>query len=207
MKHKKLLVILSLITSTLTFENSFASILFSDDFQGDLTQWNDTHSIGAIVTDPRVSGSHALAFTNTEYSISSTKTFIPTTNEIFTLSYDYLGLRIDEKIGGGYVGIKNTGGTTTWLSGDGSITTSNHNPDNSQWNHVSFTFTTSLSAFQLKLEQWGEKSDKSGTALFKNLVLSDDGPTPVPVTGTVWLMMTGLFGVLGLNRRKATIQA
>ncbi len=218
MKHRKLLMILSLITSALTFENSFASILFSDDFQGNLSLWNNTNSTGIIVTDPLDSDGHALAFTRfSNVFISSKKTFTSTTSGNFILSYDYLGLTEAQKTGGGYVGIKNRSGTT-WLSGDSFTPGSNSkktplfsNPDDGQWNHVSFTFT-SLSAVQLKLEQWEGKSDVSKTALFKNLVLTDsNGESPavaaVPITRTVWLMMTGLIGVLGLNRRKASITA
>lgn len=204
MKHKNILVALTLLTSTVVSGSTFAATLFADNFQGDLSQWGTNYS-GVIAIDPLISGGHALAFTagGSGGDIFSLNSFTSSTGGQFNLSYDYLGLNTNSGTGGGYVGINNPG--ETWLSGDGSYFTAFNNPDTNLWEHVSFSFTSS-SAIRLKLEQWGGKSNGYETALFKNLVLTDaNGPTPatVPLAGTVWLMLSGLMGVLHLNNRKS----
>lgn len=102
-----------------------AATLFADSFQGNLIQWGSVGS-AVIVADPLVSGGKALAFNVATGGgdIFAAQSYLSTTGNSFTLSYDSLGVGN----GGGYVGLNNANGET-WLAGDGYHATPVHNPD------------------------------------------------------------------------------
>ncbi len=179
-----------------------ADTLFSDSFQGDLSQWN-SNTGGVIVADPLVSGGSALAFARSigGGDLFAGATVTSSTSDTFILSYDYLGIGA----GGGYVGINRDGGET-WLAGDGSFPTDNSNPDTGTWQHVSFQFTQA-GAITLKLEQWDGQNQTPMQAYFKNLVLTDaNGVTAVPEPESYAMLLAGL-GLLGFMRRRKAKQA
>ena len=180
-----------------------ATTLFSDNFQGGLSQWGTLGS-AVIINDPLVSGGRALAF-NMPYGggdMFSAGSFSSSTSNTFVLSYDYLGLGA----GGGYVGISNANGK--WYSGDGSYQTPFHNPDTGSWQHVSFSFTSS-SPVQLMLEQWDGQNHTPRQALFKNLVLTDTNgasvaAVPEPGTYAMLLAGLGLMGIMVQRKKEAS---
>src|SRR5262245_59483677 len=131
-----------------------AGILFSDDFQTDLSQWSPNHS-GVIVANPLGAG-NALSFTDTYAGgdIFSTSQSFSGPGHTYTLSYDYRGTCGGPSCGG-YVGIAPGGNFTIagsqgdgWLSGDAPASwfTPFSNPNTGQWVHVSFTFNTNSNA-------------------------------------------------------------
>lgn len=192
----------SLVCSVGVASTASAATLFSDDFQGALSQWNPVGS-AVIVSDPLVQGGSALAFNSPKGGgdIFSATSFSSSTNNNFVLSYDYLGLGA----GGGYVGIRSPG--ETWLSGDGSYPTPFSNPDTGSWQHVSFSFS-SASAVRLELEQWNGRNGTPRQALFKNLVLTDTNGVSVaavPEPHTYAMLLAGLGAIGFIARRRRTV--
>lgn len=182
---------------------SMAATLMSDDFQGDLSQWQAGGS-AVIVADPLVSGGKALAFNAGAGGgdLFSAQSYASSTGGHFTLSYDYLGI----DAGGGYVGVDVSNGNATWemwLAGDGSYGAPNVNPNTGKWEHVSFSFQSSF-PITLKLEQWYGQNGTPQQAMFKNLVLSEAGNvSSVPEPGAYALVLGGLVVVAASRRRTA----
>jgi hypothetical protein len=177
--------------------------LFSDDFQGNLSQWNPNAS-GQIVPDPLdpLGGGKALNFgsTGSGGDIFSTNASFSNPSHIYTLSYDYLGTCGTASCGG-YVGIFPGGNFTIagsqgdgWLSGDAPAAwfTPFANRNTGVWEHISFTFDTNSSdPFGLKLEDFVDSNNTAGDAYFRNLELSAAAPEP-----STWAMMLlGFFGI------------
>nr|MBF0221843.1 hypothetical protein [Desulfobulbaceae bacterium] len=147
-----------------------ATLLFEDDFESGLTNWNETH--GQIVTESN--GNKALSFSST-YSAGDAFTMssfidvvVPGT---FTLEFDYFSPVGSSTNGGGFVGIDPDGirnnGTHTWLLGTNNYPGVTNLPiSNGNWVAVSHTFSTNYSQIHLMIEDFRAPA---GDALFDNL--------------------------------------
>ncbi len=172
-----------------------AAVLFSEDFQTDLTQWGPNNS-GVIV---EVSGGgDALAFTQTigGGDIFSASSFTAA-GENFHISVQYLGTCGNGASCGGFLGFNNADGET-WLEGSGPYPNPHPVTETGGWQTVSFDFH-SASPITLKLEECSGATDGGvpGNAFFRNLVLSDSIPEPAS-----WMLMIAGFGMVGAAARR-----
>lgn len=197
MKRKALLLLTGLVMAS----QASATVLFADDFQTNLSQWNP--GSGVITAAP--GGGNALAFTATigggdSFALSP----ISAVSGSYTLTFDYLGTCGAGQSCGGYIGFNNGSGET-WLSGSGGYPTTVPIIETGAWQTITVNFT-SASPFTLKIEDWNGATDgpTAGNAFFRNLVVSSGG-VPEPAT---WLMLVAGFGMVGVaSRRKDVVAA
>ncbi len=165
-----------LIMTTVGFGSASATTLFSDDFQGTLSQWA-AGSSGQIVNDPLGSGK-ALDFTRT---IGGGDLFqlaaVGSSTGNFHLSFDYLGNCAHGC--GGFVGFNYLNGPEVWLAGSDNYPTPTPLVENGTWTQVALDFA-SATPIVLKLEDYNGTSDGGtpGNAFFRNLVLTDGAVDP-----------------------------
>lgn len=195
--------------------NALATTLFSDDFQTNnlATKWAGPEyscsqgTSASIVSDPLVSGGHALAFGmgNCASDIVTTNMFSSVTGT-FIISFDYMhvGSGSGFGTGGGFLGWGNGSSINQWLEMD-SPAYGAPQPSN-QWTHITASFSSS-SPVNIAIEQWSGQSNTAGSALYKNLVLTDgNGPSPVasaPEPASITLMCMGLLGFAASRRKKS----
>lgn len=191
MKRKTIL----LLTGLAIASQASAAVLFSDNFQTNLSQWGANHS-GVIVTAP--GGGKALAFTDTigggDIFAAST---ISSLSGNYHISFEYLGKCGQGESCGGFLGFNNAAGET-WLSGSGPYSNPHPITETGGWQTISFDFSSS-SPFRLKIEDWNGASDgpTPGNAYFRNLVVSGAVPEP-----SSWLLMIAGFGMIGWAARR-----
>ena len=176
-----------------------AAVLFADNFQTDLSQWN-AGSSGVIVAAP--GGGNALAFTNTIgggdlFSASS----IASPSGTYHISFEYLGTCTQGASCGGFLGFNNPG--ETWLSGSGPYGNPHPIVETGSWQTISFDFT-SATPITLKLEDWNGATDGPTplNAYFRNLVIT--GSVPEPAT---WGLMIAGFAIVGVAARRRVASA
>jgi hypothetical protein len=228
---KKYMVIVALMGIPVIFGSTAANatLLFSDDFEGDLLAWTGKYGgphSGEIVADPLDLTNQVLHFTNVAsggdmYTIETFTSQV----DVFRLEFDYLG---DLSQGGdpgdlgGFVGITSvdpgTGtynsGTADWLAG----TQDNYPyprlelPDTGQWLHIRLFFESTVPV-HLMLEDFYRSNGGNaiaGDAYFDNVELHnpypheelEDSANPTPEPGTMLLFGSGMLGLAGLAKRR-----
>ena len=182
-----------------------ATTLFVDDFESGLDGWtgkNDGPHHGVILpTDPSADNYLAFSVTNSAGDIFTTSTSFASTTGTYTLAFDYMGLQGG---GGGFIGYSyGYPDSHTWLAG--SYYTPGYTDvvltDDGEWHHYEITFAAS-DYIHIMLEDFSATSGgRPLDAFFDNVTLTTDGAA-VPLPGAVWLLGSGLMGLLGLRRRR-----
>ena len=207
---------LTLATLLAVAPGARAALLFSDSFQGTLSQW-ETVGNGIIVSDPLNAGSKALAFSHLASGGDLYSPVISGTGAgTYTIGFDYLGKCGFTSQCGGFLGVQQTSGGEHWLASDtpyGGL--ADLYADTGAWQWVTFTFTAT-SSFALKLEDFSGSShayaytaEGGASAYYANIevysgsvALSDPmGASAVPEPGTVALLGVGIAGLGRLRRR------
>jgi chitinase len=193
---------------------SHAQSLFSENFEGDMSQWtgqNGSGHNGQIVTDPLQSDNKVLNFnqiTNSGdlFSINGTS-LVPGQNYLFSL--DYLGLEVTGVSNpddfGGFVGLVNglyAGPSTNyrWVFGTQAGGVDSHLIDNNNWSHYEFSFAwdssllangNSSNVVHIMLEDFNYSGGTAGDAYFDNLQI-----TAVPEPSIFTLLGIGAINLL-----------
>lgn len=183
---------------------AFATVLFFEDFESDLSAWqgtngNPTPDSGFITADPLQAGNNVLTFAdvNSAGDAFTTEDNFGGAGNDYVLSFDYLGTCSNNDCGGfiGYSdGLPAThiwlGGTSTAFGYDDIL------PDTGEWVSISIAFTSVYDTFSIMLEDWGFSGPIAGDAYFDNIML-----TAVPTPATLALIGVGLAG-FGFARRQ-----
>jgi hypothetical protein len=158
-----------------------SSVLFSDSFQNDLSQW--TAGGGVISAAP--DGHNALSFNRTwgNGDIFTNNSFSSSKGS-FTLSFDLMGNCGATSGCGAFVGAFGSISyydPATWIVSDTPYAQTAQAPDSTDktWNRVSLTFASTNA--RLMLEDWQGSPNAAPHSFFmRNLVLTDN-PTNVAV--------------------------
>jgi len=198
-------ILIGTVLSSITISAN-AAILFSENFEsGSLAQW--TAGNAQIVVDPLDSSNNVLNFTslNSAGDIFSTNSLFSSNSNLFTLSFDYLG---DNNDSGGFFGYSqglpanhvwlagsdtNYTGTTLWQDNLSGSLTDRILVGNKNWQHYSFTFTSSFNPIHLMIEDFVGSDNFAGNAYFDNIELTDAASVPEP--SILALFGMGLLGM------------
>jgi hypothetical protein len=191
--------------------------LFSESFEGSLSQWSVHNTDAYITVDPLNAGNHVLDFARTSGSSSATSLATIHSNGNFTLSFDYLGLaRAGSKAGdlGGTIGIVGAGNDTGafWLGSTGRGSQFVDLIDDGLWHSYSATFASPRGKnVQLVLKDANGARSVAGDAYFDNIVLQDvavvsnpggPGPQAVPEPDSMALAAVALLSALALGKAR-----
>jgi hypothetical protein len=200
----RFLLVVSLLLATPAL--CVAGPVFSDDFEGDLSQWfgksGGTHS-GYITADPNESD-HALAFRTLESAGELFTSVDKFAAGDYVLCFDYLGIPglggVPGNLGG-YVGISTgTPDTHRWLMGTSLAGGSEADDliDDGKWHRYEISFTAAWD-FRIMLEDFSGSGGVAGDALFDNIALNC---TVVPLPAPGLLLCLGLGAAFLASRRR-----
>ena len=183
-----------------------ATVLFEDDFEGDLSAWTGTGGgaySGTIVVDPLDASNNVLNFgllNSAGDTFTSGAAFDPA-NDTFVLSFRYLGTCGTGDCGG-YVGYSDAfPGSHSWHYATGTVSgAADVLIDDGAWHSYEFTFS-SARAVHIMLEDFIGSGGVAGDAYFDDFRLTDGIATTVAEPATLGLMGFGLLGI-GVSRRR-----
>ncbi|MGE5609933.1 MAG: VPLPA-CTERM sorting domain-containing protein [Bacillota bacterium] len=207
MNRKSFVAMMALVVAVVMAGSAMAAPVFSDDFESGLSLWTAKSggtTSGQIIVDPMNNGNHVLHFTDTVIAgdIFSSQPFAANPNQMYRLSFDFLGEPGDGAIdSGGFIGYAN--GTSYslhhWVAGterryiDAGSTVLQ---DNVGWKHYNVLFKPAFSSIRVMLEDFAYAGDVAGDAYFDNIRV-----TAVPLPAAGWAGL-GLLGVMGIIRRR-----
>jgi hypothetical protein len=191
--------------------------LFSESFEGSLSQWSVHNTDAFITVDPLQSNNHVLDFARTSGSSSATSLATIHSNGKFTLSFDYLGLARAGSVAGdlgGAIGIIGAGEDSGafWLGSTGTGSQFVNLIDDGLWHSYSATFTSTRGKnVQLVLKDANGARSVAGDAYFDNIVLRDvavasdpggNGPQAVPEPSSMALAAIALLSAFALDKAR-----
>jgi hypothetical protein len=198
---------------------AYATTLFFDSFQGNLSQWNNPASSGAIVT--ALDGGKALTFDLLQggSSLLTTKSGFTSPTGSFTLSFDLLANCGHTNGCGMFFAINGS----NWFLSDTGFGSDKLFPDAPAWETISYTFAGS-SLSNLAMEDWNgspysQAYPGTNAVYLRNLTITDNpggiavgtlttSAVSTPEPAALALLGIGLLGLIParLNRgRRAAI--
>lgn len=210
MNRKNFVVMMVLVGVAFVGGPAMAASVFSDNFESGLGLWTGKSggtTSGQIVDDPVNNGNHVLHFTDTVIAgdIFSSQPFATNPNQMYCLSFDFLGMPGQGvKDSGGFIGYsEGTPGNHQWLAGTESEyinAGSTVLDDKVGWKHYNVLFKPAFSSIRVMLEDFDYAGDVAGgvarDAYFDNIRV-----TAVPLPAAGWAGL-GLLGVMGIIRRR-----
>ena len=211
---KKFILLIAVIVIMGIPADSFAAILYSNDFESDLAGWTGQGGWphhGVILADPLNPSNKVLGFTdwNSMGDIYTIASFY-SPSQTYTLSFDYMG---DPSMGGipgdlgGYIGYSYAfPGYHVWLAGTGSGWGGpDLLPDTGNWVHMTINFSDPA-AFHLMLEDFKDvggidNGGVRGDVYFDNIILQTPDSPVVPEPATFFLITLGGLSLGFLKRR------
>lgn len=214
----------ALIAVFATFSVQASTVLFSEDFESGLGQWNPVGT-GVVVADPAnpLSGNDVLSFTGLGSGgdiFTAGSFFAP--SQIYTVSFDYLSVETPGSATtdlGGFVGISDgKPGSHTWIAGTqagypGLSVVLTHS---GAWTNYSITIDANTALFvyggtpmngmplHLMLEDFVGSDAIAGNVYFDDIVVT---AVPEPETYVMLLVGLGLLGFTARYRRHNCKQA
>lgn len=209
--QKALLTLTTLTVCTLGSVAS-ADILFQDDFEHTLGQWDGkaggSHQ-GKLVIDPFDHSNTVLTFRglNSAGDMFSKEAMTLDEDTTYVISFDYLGLATGDAVRGdhgGYVGFsEDKPARHSWQWATGEVSGARDVLiDNNRWNSYEFEFTTADlglgNSVHLMIEDFSGSGGAAEDVFFDNFVVR---PATIPAPSTAALL--GLTGLSITRRRRA----
>ncbi len=217
MKYISKALVGTVLTLAFFSKASIATLIISDDFETDLSQWTGksggAHS-GVLVADPFNSANQVLSFTQL---ISGGDLFtvdtVTSATSTFSVEFDYLGLpKPGSEDGdlGGFFGIsEGFPDKHFWVAGTGSFPAPIPLIDDGTWHHYSFDFTSPLSSTKpvhLMLEDFIGSGGVAGDIYFDNFSFGDkdavDDAKDIPEPSTLAIFALGIMGLVSRRFKK-----
>jgi len=195
----KKFVLIGMAISFLWTSQVFAALVFSEDFEGDLSAWVGAAGVEAAHNGQIVSGSGVLNFSAATAGgdMYTSSSFVAGD---YLLEFKYKGTGTDPTGSGGFVGLTTAypGSILQWLISENGIASSSADlTSDGSWDSYSVAFSAG-SAFHLTFEDFnGEGGGIAGDAYYDDIDLS-----AVPVPAAVWLLGSGLLGLVGFRRKR-----
>jgi hypothetical protein len=173
-----------------------AAPLFFDNFESGLSAWSTTY--GQIVTAPVDFNTHdkVLNFTNNKtggdaFTISG---LALTAGEQYRFSVDYLGTSDGAGFGAISINSNTVSSNPEWVLGY-AVTLTN----DKTWHSVTYDFTAPWQGSSTVWLSFEQAYNTVGTSYFDNVSLAKVNAVPVPAA--LWLLGSGLLGLIGIKRK------